>query len=185
MCQKESDKNEQKNVQWLEYYLGMSFVAGRKSKDSTKHGCVITTQDHRLLGIGFNGPPRGYPDEEMPTHRLTALENAPNKYDLAVHAEVNAVSNCTHSPSGGIAYVDGQPCAPCLIHLYQNGIRDIYALDRTSVMLNERTEKVFNYVIEQSKKSVCGPINFCLVKPELFWLDDMLEELKKMRKEDN
>ncbi len=166
------------NLSWIEFYIGLALVVGKKSKDSTKHGTVITDHNHKILGLGYNGPPEGFPDSEMPTHRETSLEQAPNKYDLAIHSEVNAVTNCQHKPVGGIAYVDGKCCAPCLIHLYQNGIRKVYCLDRTSVMLDERADKVVNYVIEKSKKSKCGALEVFVVKPSLKWLVELGEEIK-------
>jgi len=163
---------------WIEFYIGLSIAVSKKSKDTTKHGCIITDEYNKILGLGFNGFPEGFPDDEMPTHRDRDPKNSPNKYTVTPHAEVNAVTNCQHKPVGGIAYIDGRPCAPCLIHLYQNGIRKVFCLDRTSVMLDEYEEKAVQFVVEKSKKSSRGELEVFFVKPSLKWLSDLGEEVK-------
>lgn len=157
----------------------MALAVSRKSKDTSKHGCLITNTDHKILGIGYNGFPEGYPDDEMPTHRETDLESAPNKYDVTPHAEVNAVTNCEHKPPrGSIAYVDGIACPPCLIHLYQNNIRQVYMLDRTSKMLDARSDKVMKFVEQKSIKSTKGELKLFIVRPNLKWLTELGEEVR-------
>ena len=91
----------------------------------TKHGCVITDKDNRPLGWGYNSFPRNCDNDVLPNLR-------PDKYPWMVHAERNAVTNCTHKPVGGIAYVTGLCCFDCTVHLWQNGVNLIYQLDRTS-----------------------------------------------------
>lgn len=164
-------------MNWTEFYIGLAFAVSQKSKDVTKHGCIITNQEHEILGLGFNGPPKGFPDEDMPTHRG---EPHPNKYDVTIHSEVNAVNNCQHKPVNGIAYVTGKCCPPCLLHLYQNGVRQLYMFDRTSIMLNEDTEKNFNFLVEKSAKSKYGKIEVFLVKPNLSWLRILADDVDEM-----
>lgn len=167
------------NLQWDEFYIGLSIAVGKKSKDTTKHGCIITDVDHKILGLGYNGPPEGFPDDEMPTHREVDLELAPNKYDMVIHAEVNAVTNCQlKPPRGSVAYVDGICCPPCINYLYENGIRKLYMLNRTSNMLNERTKKVMNFIVEKSSKSTKGKLEIFIVSPKLKWLVELGEEIE-------
>lgn len=169
----------QHHLDWIEFYIGMAIAVSKKSKDSTKHGCIITDVDHKILGLGYNGPPEGFPDSEMPIHRETDIAKAPNKYDMTIHAEVNALNNCLlKPPRGSIAYVDGIACPPCLIHLYQNGIRKVYMLDRTSKMLDERSEKVMSYIAEKSVSSIKGKLELFTVKPNLKWLTELGEEVR-------
>ena len=119
----------------------------------------------------------------MPTHREYDLENAPNKYDLTIHAEINAVINCSKKPVNGIAYVSCICCPPCLIHMYQIGIRQIHMINRTAKMLNERTEKVFDFIIEKSKQSKYGQLEIFVVTPSLYWLETLAKEVKEMRED--
>jgi dCMP deaminase len=167
-------------LSWVEFYIGLALAVSKKSKDTTKHGCIITNKKNKILGLGFNGPPAGFPDDEMPTHREMAPGLAPNKYDVNIHAEVNAEGNCSRKIKKGIAYVSGIACGPCLIHLYQHGVRKVYMLDRTSNMLNARSKKVFDFVVEKSQKSKYGKLEVFVVRPNLSWLKDLGEEVDSL-----
>ena len=38
---------------WNNYFLGIAKVVAQRSHDQhTKHGCVITDAEHRILGVG-------------------------------------------------------------------------------------------------------------------------------------
>ncbi len=167
------------HLDWIEFYIGLAIAVSKKSKDSTKHGCIITDVDHKILGLGYNGYLEGFPDFEMPIHRETGIDKAPNKYDVTPHAEVNAVTNCLlKPPRGSIAYVDGIACPPCIGHLYMNGIRKVYMLDRTSKMLDARSQKVTKFIEEKSRQSTKGAIELFVVKPNLKWLTEIGEEVR-------
>lgn len=45
---------------WDTYFIEMAmFVATKSKDDSTKVGCVIVSEDHTVLSMGYNGFPRG------------------------------------------------------------------------------------------------------------------------------
>jgi deoxycytidylate deaminase len=100
----------------------------------TKHGCTITDKNNRPLGWGYNSFPRDCDNDALPNLRADGSTDGIMgcKYPWMVHAERNAVTNCTLKPVGGIAYVTGLCCFDCTVHLWQNGINMIYQLDRTS-----------------------------------------------------
>ncbi|MEX0596066.1 MAG: hypothetical protein WD512_06150, partial [Candidatus Paceibacterota bacterium] len=105
---------------WHEYFLGLARVVSLRSHDTqTQHGCVITDFNHRILGVGYNGFPKGLDDNKLPNTR-------PNKYPWMIHAERNALSNCVIRPDNGIAYVTGQCCNDCIMALWQEGITKVY-----------------------------------------------------------
>tara|TARA_Y100000592_G_scaffold100403_1_gene180321 strand:- start:1699 stop:2241 length:543 start_codon:yes stop_codon:yes gene_type:complete len=124
---------------WKQYFLMMAKLSSLRSKDSqTKHGCVITDCDNKVLGIGYNSFPRGLPDEMLPNKR-------PHKYKWMVHAERNALSNCSLRPKSGTAYITGRPCLDCSKSLYQEGVKKIVCLDSHSTFAtDEEDEKIFN-----------------------------------------
>ena len=104
---------------WDSYFMALAFVASQRSIDpSTKHGCVLTTKDHRILSIGYNGPPRGSDENLVPLTR-------PDKYHFMAHAEPNAIDNCVADLKDSIAYVTGVPCSACLLRLIQRGVKTI------------------------------------------------------------
>ena len=108
---------------WTDYFLSIASLASLRSSDSqTKHGCVITDDKNRILGVGYNSFPSGMPDELLPNVR-------PQKYKWMVHAERNALANCTIRPESGIAYITGRPCVDCVKSLYQEGVRNLICID--------------------------------------------------------
>ena len=55
---------------WNNYFLGIAKVVAQRSHDQhTKHGCVITDAVHRILGVGYNGFPKGMNDSKLPLTR--------------------------------------------------------------------------------------------------------------------
>ncbi len=147
---------------WVDYFLGLAKVVSQRSHDiHTKHGCVITDQNNRILGVGYNGFPRGLVDAELPTSR-------PEKYSWMVHSERNALSNCVVRPDNGIAYVTGQCCNDCVIALWQEGIRTVYMIDdHGTVLFDDKAKKQFDIFVNMSG------IKILKVTPDLSWLKEV------------
>lgn len=144
---------------WTDYFLGLAKVVSQRSHDiHTQHGCVITDQNNRILGVGYNGFPRGLDDSKLPTHR-------PDKYPWMVHSERNALSNCVVRPDNGIAYVTGQCCNDCAIALWQEGIKTIYMInDHGTHLFDENAQKRFDLFVSMSN------IKISKIDPDLTWL---------------
>lgn len=144
---------------WTDYFLGLAKVISKRSHDiHTQHGCVITDQNHRILGVGYNGFPKGLIDSELPTDR-------PDKYHWMVHSERNALSNCVIRPDNGIAYVTGQCCNDCIIALWQEGIKTVY-------MIDDHGTKLFDHAAQQRFDTFIkmSGMNIHKVQPDLSWL---------------
>jgi dCMP deaminase len=87
-------------------------------------GAVITDPEGRVVALGYNGFPEN-------VHDCPARLNDPNiKYDMVVHAEVNAVLIAGSAAKGGTVYVYGPRsiCGPCAGILIQAGIRRAVAI---------------------------------------------------------
>jgi len=147
---------------WINYFLGIARVVSQRSHDiHTKHGCVITDNSNRILGVGYNGFPRGLNDNSLPTDR-------PEKYHWMVHAEKNALSNCVVRPDNGIAYVTGQCCNDCIIALWQEGITSVYMQNSHGTKLfDEKNEERFNKFITMSG------MNITYVNADLSWITNI------------
>jgi len=131
---------------WIEYYMDIAKAVATRSHDSqTQHGCIIINEDNQPLGFGYNGFPRGMKnDSELPNTR-------PEKYPWMIHSEVNAVSNCILKPKNATAYVTGEPCNNCLMHMWQNGVVKVFYLDAHGTFLWGDAEKeVRKIFVEQS-----------------------------------
>jgi dCMP deaminase len=147
---------------WNDYFLGLTKVVSQRSHDvHTQHGCVITDQHHRILGVGYNGFPRGVDDHLLPTTR-------PEKYPWMIHAERNALSNCVVRPDKGIAYVSGQCCNDCVMALWQEGVESIVMIDDHGTHLfDEEAKKRFDTFVQMSG------IKITKIKPNLSWLTNL------------
>jgi dCMP deaminase len=147
---------------WSDYYLGLAKVVSRRSHDKhTKHGCIITNQDNMVLGQGYNGFPHGLDDKNLPLDR-------PDKYPWMIHAERNALSNCTVRPANGIAYVTGQSCTSCIMSLWQEGIKKVVMIDDHGTKLfDEESQKIFDTFVKMSGIVVYK------TTPNLSWLKDL------------
>jgi len=147
---------------WVNYFLGLAKVVSQRSHDiHTKHGCVITDQNHRILGVGYNGFPRGLDDENLPTNR-------PDKYHWIIHSEINALANCVVRPANGIAYVTGQCCNNCIMSLWQEGVSTVYMIDDHGTHLfDEEAKKRFDVFVEMSG------IKIIKTTPNFDWLKQL------------
>ena len=73
-------------MKWDEYFFNIAREVSGKSKDpSSKFGSVITSKDHRIMSVGFNGFSRGVKDYPR------RYNNRELKYKLIVHSEENAI----------------------------------------------------------------------------------------------
>jgi dCMP deaminase len=147
---------------WTDYFLGLAKVVSQRSHDiHTQHGCVITDQNNRILGVGYNGYPRGLDDTKLP-------KNRPDKYPWMVHSERNALSNCVVRPDNGIAYVTGQCCNDCIMALWQEGVQTVYMIDDHGTHLfDDNAKKIFDTFVEMSE------IKIFKVTPDLSWLKNL------------
>ena len=62
-------------IQWDDYFMSIAYLTAMRSKDpSTQVGACIVNQDRRIVGIGYNGFPRGCSDDELPWNRIAENE---------------------------------------------------------------------------------------------------------------
>ncbi len=111
--------------------MGVALLSAKRSKDpSTQVGACVVNQDKRIIGIGYNGFPRGCSDEELPWGK-ESKDQLETKYPYVVHAEANAILNSTSSLVGATIYVTLFPCNECAKLLIQTGIkRVVYMTDK-------------------------------------------------------
>ena len=116
-------------LSWDEYFMGVAFLSAQRSKDpNTQVGACIVDSNKCIIGIGYNGFPRGCSDAVLPWAR-NAEHNLHKKYPYVVHAEVNAILNkCSASVRGATIYVALFPCNECSKVIIQSGIREVVYL---------------------------------------------------------
>jgi dCMP deaminase len=115
-------------ITWDEYFMGVSLISAERSKDpNTQVGACIVNEKKRIIGIGYNGFPKGCSDEELPWDREAKSPND-TKYPYIVHAEANAILNSTKELDGATIYVALFPCNECTKLIIQSGIKEIVYL---------------------------------------------------------
>ena len=138
---------------WDEYFMGIAFLSAQRSKDpNTQVGACIVDTNKCIIGIGYNGFPRGCSDAVLPWARTGSCDlhkkypygkfhcHAIMMYPLnlltypsfekVVHAEVNAILNkCSASVRGATIYVALFPCNECSKVIIQSGIREVVYLN--------------------------------------------------------
>lgn len=108
---------------WDRYFMGLAKHAATASRDpSTQSGAVIARPDKTISSLGYNGFPRGVPDDPA------LYADRATKYDLVVHSEMNAIANAGERVHGFTLYqYPFIPCKHCCIHVIQHGIKRVVA----------------------------------------------------------
>ena len=61
------DRKRTDYLEWAEYFMAVSFLSAMRSKDpATQVGACIVNEEKQIVGIGYNGMPRGCSDDELP-----------------------------------------------------------------------------------------------------------------------
>ena len=132
-------------MDWDTYFMNIAHEVAKKSKDpSTQVGAVIVSEDNEPISFGYNGMVRGCDEKEMTWDR-------PLKYNLVIHAEMNAILFAKRSLKGAKLYVTHAPCDNCLKHVLQTGIREIYYADSS---LTDRFDDNMKLAIIKLKRSM-------------------------------
>lgn len=143
-----SNEREER-LSWDAYFLQMAFTSSLRSPDiETKCGCVIANEERKIVGVGYNGFPKGLPDNALPNKR-------PSKYPWMVHAERNAVLNLTQPGNNCTAYVSMKPCWDCTVSLYQAGIRKIkYGREKEWRGGSPEEEGMIKYMVDNTDLTI-------------------------------
>jgi dCMP deaminase len=116
-------------IGWDEYFMGVALLSARRSKDpSTQVGACIVNGDKKIVGVGYNGFPRGCEDDEFPWDREGPFLDT--KYPYVTHAELNAILNAiSRDLKGCTMYVALFPCNECAKAIVQSGIVEVVYLE--------------------------------------------------------
>lgn len=122
-------------LSWDDYFLAVAYLSGQRSKDphpssdSSGGACIVDTMG-RIVGIGYDGFPRGCSDDCLPwaspAASSTTVEDDTRgeeawlntKEPYLVHAEINAILNkCSADVVGGRMFVPNFPCEYLSTHI--------------------------------------------------------------------
>ena len=126
-------------LDWNEVWLGAAHLVGKRSACSrAQYGAVITSEDNRVLAVGYNGPPAGADQKGFCVNwcqRAIAADGGrpvdPDYLDChAIHAEANAL---LRAPSLWVEqapklYVNGVTCLRCALLVANSGVKKVHML---------------------------------------------------------
>ncbi len=116
-------------ISWEAMFIKMAYIAAERSKDpKTQVGAVIV-RDNMIVGVGYNGFPRGCSDDTFPWERTEDFLQSKDTY--VCHAELNAIANAPdkNAMDGATMYVTLFPCNQCAKYLIQSGIQEVVYVD--------------------------------------------------------
>lgn len=117
-------KPRENYISWDECFMRMAHVIAERSKDpSTQAGAVIADQNNVVVGLGYNGMPRGVDPDKFPWEREGKLSDT--KYAYVCHAEENAIYNSNKPTHDCKIYATLFPCNECAKTIIQNGIKEV------------------------------------------------------------
>jgi len=133
-------------IHWHSMFMGVALLAAARSKDARKrNGACIASADNKILGVGYNGLPRGCDDDDPSYWSDDDADPANSRHSYIVHAEVNAILNCVVLPlNGSTIYTTQYPCPRCVQSIIQVGIRRVVFLEKKShqVANNQASDKM-------------------------------------------
>lgn len=142
-------ENETNRPSWKELFFGIAKLVSQRSKDPhTKVGAVLV-KDNRVIGIGYNGEPKGF--------RLRFDWSSKEKYDYVIHAELNAIANANSigaNVRGADIYLTLSPCHDCMKLLIQHEIHAIYYInDYTDIELTKKIAENANIILKKENEN--------------------------------
>eukprot|EP00116_Pleurobrachia_bachei_P010626 sb/3470888/ len=111
------------HLDWDTYFMSVAFLTAQRSKDpNTQVGACIVNSENKIVGVGYNGMPRGCSDDVLPWAKVGKTKND-TKYPFVCHAEMNAILNKNSSDVKGCTiYCNLFPCNECTKIIIQSGI---------------------------------------------------------------
>ncbi|GJQ75195.1 hypothetical protein Trydic_g9797 [Trypoxylus dichotomus] len=173
-------------LDWEEYFMATAFLAAKRSKDPvTQVGACIVDEEKRIVGIGYNGMPRGCNDDAFPWGKDV---NNPlgSKYLYVCHAEANAILNKNSADLKNCTlYVALFPCNECAKFIIQSGIKKVvYVSDKYALKdFTKASKRMFEAAGIETKQYVPKRKRIEIDFTEVDWSQMPATPMKKVENE--
>lgn len=110
------------------YFMKVAQLTAKLSYAKRKKVGSVLVKDNRIVSVGFNGTPAGFPnccEDTLPDGSLVTKS-------IVVHAEANALFWCAKTEiitEGATMYLTLSPCSTCALGLIQSGIKRVVYLE--------------------------------------------------------
>lgn len=117
-------------MSWDTYFMSIAVLSSFRSKDAhTQNGACVVDCENKVVGIGYNGLPRGLSDDTACYWNDDDLDVTNSRHTYVVHAEKNAIYNSiNHDFKGGAIYSKQFPCNVCAQAIIQVGLKKVVYL---------------------------------------------------------
>ncbi len=117
-------------MSWDTYFSAIAVLSSYRSKDPKQQaGACIVGHNDKIIGIGYNGLPRGCDDDDAAFEFWRDEDDSDtynSKHTYVVHAEQNAIYNCmVHDMTQARIYTTLFPCHICAQAIVQVGIKKV------------------------------------------------------------
>jgi dCMP deaminase len=138
---------------WDLYFMNLAFAVSLRSLDPrTKCGSVfVSADDYSILVTGYNSPPSGYDDENVP---LNASDDpcVESKYDYFSHSEESGIALAAKNGvalKNSILYVNARPCHKCLRKVINAGVKEIVYADTRPVCVDDKSIQISKKMLQK------------------------------------
>lgn len=112
-----------------EYFLQMlEAVSARSTCRRRKVGAILVDRDNKILATGYNGVPRNM--AHCIDHPCEGANMPPGARCMAIHAEQNALLQCSDMRAIHTLYVSTTPCFECARLLANTPLQRVIALTK-------------------------------------------------------
>jgi dCMP deaminase len=114
---------------WIDAYLDMAERFAQLSYAQRLKVGAIVVKDNRVISIGYNGTPAGWPNDcEEVVYRIAEEPILKTKEEV-IHAEANAIGKLARDGEAGFnstMFCTHAPCIDCAKLIYSAGITKVY-----------------------------------------------------------
>lgn len=142
---------KEKYMSWDTYFMSVALLSSFRSKDKhTQNGACIVDFNNKIVGIGYNGLPRGIDDNDEDFWKDDDNSILESRHTYVVHAEKNSIYNSIARDLNNCSiYVTQFPCNVCAQAIIQVGIKKVIYLNKKTgkdehLERNMAVENMFN-----------------------------------------
>jgi dCMP deaminase len=127
---------------WHEYFFDIVRVVSTRATCSRASVGAVIVKDNRILATGYNGALSGsrhcehhlidLDSSSGPKVNDTVFIDGKERCSVAVHAELNAITDCARrgvACQGAYIYVNKKPCSNCFNAIFAAGIIEVKVCD--------------------------------------------------------
>ena len=133
-------------LSWEDYFIELTKLIAKRSPCLSRQVGAIIVKDNRVIATGYNGTPSSInPCTTCRRNQSKSGENLHNCY--AIHSEMNAILQCAKLGipcEGCTIYVTTKPCAYCMKHIIQVGIKEVIYIEDYNSPLTDELIKISN-----------------------------------------